>query len=262
MSTKLSDGSGISFSVVTVVLNDITGLKKTYLSLVEQSYKNYEWIVKDGGSNDEIVRFLMWVPGKVKWVSEKDRGIYDAMNQGISMSEGEFVVFMNAGDTFCDSESLATVSRQFLLNSQLADVLYGGAMLSFSEGVRMVYRPPRMVEKYLWHGLPANHQATYYRRSLLKKIPYNLQYSLCGDYYLAASLTRNGSCAAYIDEPLAIFEVGGQSYKRLWQIFAEPYRIQRDVLGSPWYYRLASVLKRLVSTLGFVVLSQTYLFKK
>ena len=73
---------------------------------------------------------------------------------------------------------------------------------------------------------------------------------------------RNGACAAYLDEPLAIFEVGGQSYKRLAQLFAEPYRIQRDVLCSPWYYRLASVFKRFVSTLGFVVLSQPFFRNK
>lgn len=252
----------IRISIITVVLNDLDGLKRTHRSVFEQSNKNFEWIVRDGGSDGRTIDFLLSLGDAVKWVSEPDRGIYDAMNRGVSMSVGEYVVFMNAGDTFCDSETLASVSSYLLAEHRGADVLFGGAMLSFSGWGRTVYRPPRLVEASLWHGLPANHQATYYRRSLLSQTPYDLKYSLCGDYYLAATLMRSGASAAYLDEPLAIFEVGGQSYKRVGQLFAEPYRIQRDVLGIPWYYRLASVLKRLVSTLGFVVLSQPFFRKR
>lgn len=249
------------FSVVTVVLNDHAGLLRTGESILDQTC-DLEWIVVDGGSSDATLATLRNYGDDVRWISERDNGIYDAMNRGVSMSEGEYVVFMNAGDTFWDSTVLAKVDGYLSANNQIIDVLFGGAMLSFSGGGRMVYRPPRLVENSLWHGLPANHQATYYRRSLLNQTPYNLQYSLCGDYYLAATLMRNGAYAAYLDEPLAIFEVGGQSYKRLAQLFAEPYRIQRDVLGSPWHYRLASVLKRFVATLGFVVLSQPFFRNK
>jgi putative colanic acid biosynthesis glycosyltransferase len=253
----------ISMSIITVVLNDLDGLKRTHKSIIEQSHKNLEWIVCDGGSDARTTNFLKSVGDIVNWISKPDRGIYDAMNYGFSMSEGaEYIVFMNAGDTFFDSESLAKVSRYLMLESRVVDVLFGGAILSFSKSGRGIYRAPRLVENSLWHGLPANHQATYYRRSLLKKTPYNLQYSLCGDYYLAAILIRNGAYAAYLDEPLAIFEVGGQSYKNLGQLFAEPYRIQRDVLGSPWHYRLVSVLKRFLSTLGFVLLSQSFFRSK
>lgn len=250
-------------SIVTIVLNDAKGLQKTHKSILSQSFSNYDWIVIDGGSNDGAIEFLNSLSCPIlMWSSQKDRGIYDAMNRGVSMCSGDYVVFMNAGDTFFNSETLARVAEYLSANSPNADVLFGGAMLSFSKSGRMAYRPPRLVKKSLWHGLPANHQATYYRRSLLSQTPYDLKYPLCGDYYLAATLMRNGACALYLDEPLAIFEVGGQSYKRLAQLFVEPYRIQRDVLNSPWHYRLASVLKRLVSTLGFVVLSQPFFRNK
>lgn len=252
----------IYFSIVTVVLNDLEGLKHTQQSLFGQSYVNFEWIVRDGGSDQETTTYLLSLEHAVNWISEADRGIYDAMNRGVSVCTGDYVVFMNAGDTFFNSETLAKVAAHLSSNNQVPDVLFGGAMLSFSGAGRMVYRPPKQVENSLWHGLPANHQATYYRRRLLNQVPYDLKYSLCGDYYLAAILMRNGACATYLDEPLAIFEVGGQSYKRLAQLFIEPYRIQRDVLGSPWLFRLASALKRLVSTLGFVVLSQSYFKSK
>lgn len=248
----------VCFSVITVVLNDIEGLKKTKDSLIRQSYKNFEWIVRDGGSIDGTATFLGGLSDEVKWISKTDQGIYDAMNQGVSLCSGNYVVFMNAGDTFHDSETLTKVAEALSAGGQVADVLFGGAMLSFPGSGRMAYRPPRQVENSLWHGLPANHQATYYRKALLDTTPYDLQYRLCGDYYLAATLMLKGAHAIYLDAPLATFEVGGQSYKKLGQLFVEPYRIQRDVLGSPLHYRLASVVKRFVSTLGFVLLSQPF----
>lgn len=246
----------VCFSVVTVVLNDVDGLKKTKDSLIRQSYKSFEWIVRDGGSTDDMAAFLESLSDGVKWASQTDQGIYDAMNQGVFMCSGDYVVFMNAGDIFYDSEALAKVAEALSVGNQVADILFGGAMLSFPGSGRMVYRPPRLAEDSLWHGLPANHQATFYRKTLLDKTPYDLQYSLCGDYYLAATLMQKGAHAIYLDTPLATFEVGGQSYKKLGQLFVEPYCIQRDVLASPLHYRLASVGKRFVSTLGFVLLSQ------
>lgn len=252
----------VRFSVITVVLNDVDGLKKTRESVTQQNYEHFEWIICDGGSNDGALLYLESLTGGVKWVSQADQGIYDAMNRGVSMGQGDYVVFMNAGDTFHDSGTLAKVAQALSEGDQAADILFGGAILSFPSSGRLVYRPPRLVKNSLWHGLPANHQATFYRKTLLDKTPYDLQYRLCGDYYLAATLVRNGSHAVYLDEPLAIFEVGGQSYKQRKQLFVEPYRIQRDVLGMSFYYRLASVAKRFVSTAGFVLLSQPVFKKK
>ena len=250
------------FSVVTVVLNDVNGLRKTKESLFLQNFRDVEWIVCDGGSSDGTVSYLDNLTEGFKWISQPDQGIYDAMNRGVSMASGDYVVFMNAGDTFYDGDVLSKVVKTMSANNKEADVLFGGAILSFPESGRLVYRAPRKVERSLWHGLPANHQATFYRKELLDQTPYDLQYRLCGDYYLAAALMRKGARAVYLDEPLATFEVGGQSYKRRRQLFLEPYRIQRDVLGHPFHYRLASMAKRLVSTTGFVLLSQPLLKKK
>jgi putative colanic acid biosynthesis glycosyltransferase len=245
------------FSIVTAVYNDAAGLDRTKRSIATQTFQDFEWIVIDGKSSDGTVRVLQDCDlGNMQWVSEKDEGIYDAMNRGVAKCTGEYVVFMNAGDTFQDAGTLGLVEKELSGDGQLADILFGGAMLCFPRSGKMVYRAPRSSETSLWHGLPANHQATYYRRTLLERTPYDLLYPLCGDYYLAAALMKNGAKASYLDKPVAIFEVGGQSYKRLGQLFSEPYRIQRDVLGMPLHYRLASAAKRLVSTLGFILLSQ------
>jgi len=254
---------GYAITIVTVVYNDLAGLRKTYESICSQSNRDFHWVVVDGGSTDGAADYLQSLDCSfLTWSSEKDNGIYDAMNRGVSRSAGEYVVFMNAGDVFFDSDVLAKVCMSLLGRQSGADILYGGAMLSFPGSGRMVYRSPRHVEKSLWHGLPANYQATFYRRALLGVEPYDLKYQLCGDYSLSASLMRDGAYAVYLDEPLATFEVGGLSYTRRTKLFAEPYCIQRDVLGLPWYYRLASMCKRFISMTGFVLLSQPIFAKK
>ena len=246
----------ISFSIVTVVLNDLEGLKRTQRSISKLEGAVFEWIVYDGGSGANTTDFLTSLGRDVKWVSMADQGIYDAMNRGVALCSGEYVVFMNAGDTFHDSNTLAQALETLSANNQVADILFGGAMLSFPNSGRMHYRPPRHVTHSLWHGLPANHQATYYRKTLLEITPYDLQYRLCGDYYLTATLINKGAYAVYLDHPLAIFEVGGLSLQRRKEIFVELYRIQRDILGIPIHYRLASMAKRFVSITGAMLLSR------
>ncbi len=257
--TDLAHAEVPALSVVTVVLNDLEGLKRTYESLLSQSHRGWEWIVCDGGSGDQTRAFLGSLRSGVRWVSKRDNGVYDGMNHGVSMCSGVYVVFMNAGDTFFDDATLAKVFAGIAAAAdQPPDILFGGVLLHFQNG-REVYRSPRRVEDYLWHGLPANHQATFYRRTMLGAQPYDLQYGICGDYYLAARFSREGARAVYLDVPLAKFEVGGLSYKNRRQLFAEPYRIQRDVLGLPLSSRLASVAKRLISVAGVVVLSQPFI---
>ena len=252
----------IKFSIVTVVLNDLRGIRATHLSLLRQRNKNYEWIVKDGGSVDGTKEFLESLAEDFKLISGKDSGIYDAMNLCVQYAKNDFVVFMNAGDIFYDEDVLSNVESSILNGDEEGDILFGGAILRFPRANIDFYRTPRKSATCLWHGLPANHQATYYRRSLLEKCPYDLKYSLCGDYYLDVKFIELGAIEKYLNRPLAIFEVGGESYKRLSQLFIEPYYIQRDVLRSPFYLRIASAIKRLVSTLAFIVLSQPLLNKK
>lgn len=238
-----------SFSVVTVVLRDLEGLKRTYASLASQYCSRWEWIVCDGGSGPETIQFLQALEGPVHWVSQKDAGIYDAMNKGTAMSHNEFVVFMNAGDTFADAEVLDEVSRKIASSPSRPGIVFGAANIMFDNG-RTYLRKPKLIEEYIWHGLPANHQATYYRRELLSTPPYDLTYKICGDYFLAATLYSNNIVAAYSDKPLANFYVGGASFNEDQRLFLEPYRIQRDILKIPMWIRCVSLMKRFTSTVG------------
>lgn len=245
------------FSIITVVYNDVAGLALTTTSIASQVFSDFEWIVIDGGSTDGTVEFLAQCDqASLCWVSEKDKGIYDAMNKGISRSTGEYLVFLNAGDAFPNVNALLLVSNA-LDASAKPDVLFGGAEYIFADA-GSVYRPPRDASKYIWHGLPANHQATYYSRKFLNGLLYDVRYKICGDYYLIAKLYTMGFRATYLDKPLVKFSVGGTSYQNRVPLFLEPYVIQRDVLKLPFALRAASFLKRGISTIGMSVLQNLH----
>lgn len=235
-----------SISVVTIVLNDREGLIRTGTSLQTQSYSP-EWIVVDGGSSDYTLDVLRNYGKEARWTSERDNGIYDAMNKGVTMCNGDYVVFLNSGDCFSDSEVLSDI-RSFLSSPKglPIDVLCCGANLVLTKGEK-VYRPPKTVEKYIWHGLPANHQATYYRRVILDTPPYDLRFKICGDYFLAATLYVRKAVFGYFNRPAVEFILDGVSSKWPRALFIEPYTIQKMVLSLGFGWRIVSLLKRLLS---------------
>jgi len=240
--------SFVEFSIITVVLNDIEGFQATRRSIAALTGPSFEWIVVDGRSKDGLVEYLKnGDPLVSNWVSEQDSGIYDAMNKGVSLSRGEYVVFMNAGDQFAGPESLSLVESAISAGQNRTDVVFGGARVLFENGIGF-YRSPRQAERAIWHGLPANHQATYYRRACLRDIPYDLSFDVCGDYYLIAALMKRGVRATYVRGALALFRGGDTSHKMKGKLLMEPYRIQRDVLKQPLWLRLVSIVRRLVVT--------------
>lgn len=245
------------FSIITVVYNDVGGLALTKSSIACQAFTDFEWIVIDGGSSDGAVGFLEQCDQiGLSWVSEKDRGIYDAMNKGMLKSGGEYLIFLNAGDVFPSSDTLRQVSASLGIVPK-PDVLFGGAEYVFPDG-KTIFRPPKMVAQSIWHGLPANHQATYYSREVLAGVQYDIKYKICGDYYLIAKLYKKGFTPVYLKKSLVRFEVGGASYINRRLLFWEPFLIQRDVLSLPIWWRMASLLKRGISTLGMIALQNLH----
>lgn len=234
------------FSIVTVVLNDRAGLARTGASVVAQSNTDYEWIVVDGGSSDGTLELARKDPRVTTLIEGPDKGIYDAMNKGIRAAFGEYVVFLNAGDPFANERVLDQVAG-VIETEDAPDVVCGGALLELKGG-RHIYRSPKRIERYIWHGLPAIHQATYYRTERVKQTPYDLRYSHAGDYQIIAALYREGVRVANLNEPLTRFEVGeGLSFQKPERFLADAYVIQRDVLGVPLILRVASYIRRMAS---------------
>lgn len=149
-------------SVITVAFRNYEGVVKTWRSLrnlARDPSLSFEWIVVDGGSNDGTAEFLEKLNGEfnLRFVSEKDKGIYDAMNKGINMAQGRYAIFLNSGDVFHDD--VAQFARQ--LARQKDDAMYiGDALLDFGDGHKIC----RSAKPgwYIYHSLPASHQAIFF----------------------------------------------------------------------------------------------------
>ena len=191
-------------TVVTVFRNALQALKKTCHSVLSQSYANTEYIIIDGASADGTPQWLQTLdPQRVIQVSEPDRGIYDAMNKGAALATGEWIIFMNAGDTFA---AIDTISQVFRHDVSDADIVYGDVL---KNGV---------VKKA---GLPHNshrmffcHQCVFTRTILCKKHPFDLRHAMSADFKFFKTMTAQQRRFMKLDMTIADFDTSGVSNTR------------------------------------------------
>lgn len=195
------------FSVVTVNLNNLEGLRKTRDSLFSQSLGDFEWLVIDALSGDGSVELVKAMKDdRIFLLSERDRGLYDGMNKGWDRAKGEFVIFMNSGDSFADSEVLRKIS-DFLKLSSL-DIIYGDAM--------EVGKNETMIKRAMPHWLNAysmftHHQSIFYRRAFVGERRYDISFKRVADWALTATLLNQGAKAKHVNLIICHFERGGIS---------------------------------------------------
>ncbi len=166
----------MKLSIITINYNDAKGLKKTLDSVAKQTYDEFEYIIVDGASTDESVDFirefenslkssLSPFASRLKWISEKDTGIYNAMNKGINMANGEYLLFLNSGDYLIDSEVLEKVFSY----SCEADILCARCNVSDNGKVVWTSTPPENVTFGTLYLTGLAHQSTFIRKSLFEK---------------------------------------------------------------------------------------------
>ena len=197
-------------SVVTVVRNAVDALRSTVESVVAQTYDNIEYVIIDGASTDGTVDYVKKLGTRVdKFVSEPDKGIYDAMNKGIDASTGDFLIFMNAGDVFYSTE---TVSKIFEGNEYSEfGVVYGDVAKMASDGVAVVKRAG---EPRNSHRMFFCHQSAFYRREELVKEKFDISHRMSADIHQVKRLYKKGVRFIRVDVPVAIFDTGGISNVR------------------------------------------------
>ena len=195
-------------SVITVNRNNATGLRKTLqgLSRVRERSLPVEWVVVDGASTDESIDVIKEYDKLLNnWISEPDKGIYDAMNKGIKMVTGEYTVFMNSGDSFT-SELL----RSDLFETASADVVYG----NFQEEkdgklLRKIKNTPTLDFLYLLKRT-INHQSMWVKTSHLKAKSFDINYTIVADWiFLFELMKQPGVKASYYNLDFCSFDISG-----------------------------------------------------
>jgi len=165
-------------SVVTVVYNDVCGIRKTINSVLEQSYHNIELIIIDGGSSDGTIEIIEEYSNYLAYfISESDQGVYDAMNKGAIVATGEWIIYMNSGDCFYEKDTLIKIFvdlSDFLLDK---DAIFSD-MVCAETGIRIKARGLSKI----WIGNPCSHQSFFVKTHLMKENPFNLKYIVSADY--------------------------------------------------------------------------------
>ncbi|MHC0447285.1 glycosyltransferase family 2 protein [Flavobacterium sp. 3-218] len=229
-------------SVITVSYNVVNTIEQTILSVINQGFDNYEYIIIDGGSQDGTLEIIKKFEDKITiWVSEPDKGIYDAMNKGVLLAKGEWVNFMNAGDLFANN-----ISK--LLNEALIDdshdVIYGDVFIKKNEILSL--DKAREIQQ-LNYSLNFCHQSSFVRREILIKHPFSLNYKISSDYNLFLNLFINGYNFYYIKSAISIFEYGGISSNASKKYIKERFLIisnsHKGISKKIWFgYKFAKML--------------------
>jgi glycosyltransferase involved in cell wall biosynthesis len=180
-------------TVVTVVYNGEKDFEETVLSVIKQTYQNVEYIVIDGASTDNTFNIIKKHEDAIDyWISEPDRGIYDAMNKGIDLAKGDWINFMNSGDKFYDKNVLKTIFEE---NTNLDDIIYGDVLLVRRLGsVVQKAKPLDLISKQMIFS----HQAAFVRLTLMREIKYDTTFKSSGDYNFFYQCYKNNRRFLYV----------------------------------------------------------------
>ncbi len=240
-------------SVITVVYNNRDGFAGTAKSVCEQRDASFEWLVIDGGSTDGTVDLIKAHAGQMAyWVSERDKGIYDAMNKGLAQAKGEFCVFMNSGDRFASETTLQHISEVIAQSPADIGMVLGAAFFELSESYRYV-QLPRPLNPYILHSLPTSHQAMYFRTDLHRKALLNPAIRIAADYDSICRMFKMNPRAASTNEVVALVWRGLESNSMRYPLanLRDMGSTQRRVLGMSYPKILGSALRRLLPVVAF-----------
>lgn len=213
-------------TVVTVVFNGVEFLEDTIKSVIGQTYDNVEYIIVDGGSKDGTLDIIKKYEYAIDyWVSEPDKGIYDAMNKAIDLGSGDWINFMNAGDYFFDSSVL---NRVFEESKNLIgyDVIYGDHLVRYPNRVRMAKAGK---VKKLWQASQFCHQSAFVRLTYHKKNKFNLYRKIAADFEFFYKCMRAGSNMKYLPFVVSNVSAGGVSdVKRVDSVLERWLIVEKD----------------------------------
>ena len=219
-------------SIITVCFNAVRSIEKTILSVINQTYNNIEYVIIDGSSTDGTIDIIRKYENRISyWKSEPDMGIYDAMNKGIMKITGDFVNFMNAGDTFFSDTVISELVPQIQKNSI---ILYGDTMCVYSIGEKIL--KPNSLE-LMRKCMFFNHQSSFAETKTMKSMLFDTSFKLCADYKFHYDLYMKGLKFQYIPLIIARYDAqNGVSSKQIPMMYKEYGRIQGKTNSLIWIF--------------------------
>jgi glycosyltransferase involved in cell wall biosynthesis len=217
-------------SVITIVYNNAKDIERTMQSVLNQTYQNIEYILIDGASNDGTVEIIQKYNSQLaNFISEPDNGIYDAMNKGLAIATGDYVLFMNSGDEIYAPETVADV----FASAPSGDIYYGETEMFDENWTSLGQRRHRAPEHFDWHsfkyGMNVSHQAIYIKRSLTE--PYDLTYKYSSDIDWIIKAAKKSSNIVNTHLYVAKYLVGGISKKKHLASLKERFKILSTYYG-------------------------------
>lgn len=229
---KMSYENKPLISIITIVYNGGQFLEETILSVINQTYDNVEYIIIDGGSTDGTLDIIKKYEDKIDyWVSEKDSGIYDAMNKGIDAVTGDWINFMNAGDGFYTKDVL---NKIFLQNDfKSINVVYGNHNVIYPHKTRIA--KAGNIED-IWKGSQFCHQSSFVSATVHKSNKFNLSNRIGADFEFFYTLYKKHMSFKYIDIIVANYSAGGLSdIKRVDSIIGWWNVVEKDTKVNLYY---------------------------
>ncbi len=198
-------------SIITVCYNEEKNIEKTCKSVANQAYNNFEWIIIDGKSTDNTLNIIKKYKKEISTlITEKDKGVYDAMNKGISKAKGKFILFLNGGDSVVDNNVLENASNLIKEDEEKNDIYYGDAIYDNGEIVSLSHSK---LNKKFFKTKTISHQSTFIKKSLFSKYgKYNLKYKIVADFdFWVKTIVVNKVKTKYLPIVVSVFDLKGIS---------------------------------------------------
>lgn len=243
----MSEKNKPNISIITVCRNPGRSLVKTMESILAQDYRNYEYIIKDGGSDDGTLKLVDEYKDRFaaagvsfRLISEQDNGIYDAMNKAVLKANGTWVNFMNAGDCFYSRTVLSEIFEKS--NYPNAAILYGDAVECEYGRYYMFRKAFNMIEE----RMPFSHQSAFINRELMSRYPYKTEYRIGADYDFLLSMYKKGFFFRDTGVITCIISKDGISSLRLYDTYMETLKIRNNHdISGPTAAELAVKLREM-----------------
>ena len=244
----------MKISIITVSFNSSDTIESTFQSVAEQTYENIEYIVIDGGSSDGTLDLIKKYKKTIsKWVSEPDKGLYDAMNKGVEMATGDVIGLINSDDLFCDKDAIMKVIEVFKSNYELDSVysdLYYVSEFDTNKIIRKWITGRQKKFKYGWH--PA-HPTFYIKKKVYDDFGlFDLKFKLAADFEIMLRfLEKYKITTKYLNQSLVKMRLGGETNKSLKNIFNQNLECikafrENKVSVNPLLYPILRIIPKLL----------------